>query len=77
MQIQGQEFSPKTAMGSKQNWERRKGIIEPGFVERARCALEPKVVTLQPELIVLQQKIVVLQCVGDDGSVARKAAQNA
>jgi hypothetical protein len=57
LQIQGQEFSPKIAMGFKQNWEQRKGIIEPSFVERARCTLEPKVVTLQPELIVLQQKL--------------------
>jgi hypothetical protein len=64
-------------MGSKRNWEQRKGIIEPSHVERARRALKPKVVTLQLELVVLQQKNVVLRCASDDGSVARKVAQNA
>jgi hypothetical protein len=40
-------------MGSKRNQEQRKGIIEPGPIDKARRTLEPKIVTLQLKLFVL------------------------
>jgi hypothetical protein len=61
-------------MGSKQNQEWRKGIIEPGQVERTRRALELEVVTLQLELVVLQQNVTALWRACDDGSATRKVA---